>query len=132
MENGITSILRDPTWFSLYFERSDPSGKHNKCKNRVFRNECYFNNEKNKPESDFLTFQVQFGHHFGQHFAIIRTSFSKPFFEVGSGMAVDARRGHPGHILDKGGTNRHPESTQEAPSSAHNIDSQEICSVQCT
>ena len=32
MQNGLASILHDATLCSLYFEGSDASGKHNKCK----------------------------------------------------------------------------------------------------
>ena len=49
-------------------------------------------------------FVCPFLHHFGHHFVIISTNFFRHLFEVGIFLTLRSRRGHLGHISDKGGT----------------------------
>ena len=56
--------------FSSHFGGCDPSRRHRKAKNDAFGNTFYFGYDKNKPNTDFPMFYIQFWHHFGEHFSI--------------------------------------------------------------
>ena len=55
----------------------------------------------------FDEFECPFLHNFGHHFVISSTFIFKHKKSAIVQMDVESRRGHLGHILDKGGTGKH-------------------------